>query len=142
MGTWITCYHFDGEYRPKNSLLQQESWKILITFVLDLFRWLCLQSTASINGCETPFFLHNPFFFLYYSTTCKRRVNAMSKQCENPACSHQNATDPQLGYDLSIDLSDYSGTLTNCRLLSTVLEAMLGYSVSYSTLWNGFKTFS
>ena len=64
------------------------------------------------------------------STTCRRRMNVETKLCENPSCMAQHNGDGQLGYDLAVDVSDCSGTLNTCRLLSTALETMIGYSVS------------
>ena len=51
--------------------------------------------------------------------------------CENTACNDGNNGEPQLSYDVLIDCSDHSGTLRNCRLYSSALETMLGYSVRF-----------
>lgn len=65
---------------------------------------------------------------MFYSIKCKRRVNSLTGYCENTACDDHNS-EPQLSYDTRIDLSDHSGSLASCRLLSSALETMFGYSV-------------
>lgn len=58
---------------------------------------------------------------------CKRRVNSLTGQCDNPTCSDENHSESQLTYNLLVDISDQSGTIINCRMMSSALETVLGY---------------
>ena len=74
--------------------------------------------------------MHSSLVILLFSNKCKRRVNNLTGQCDNPTCSNENNSESQLTYNLLVDISDHSGTLTNCRMMSSALETVLGYPVS------------
>jgi hypothetical protein len=58
-------------------------------------------------------------------------VNSLTGQCDNPTCSDENHSESQLTYNLLVDISDQSGTIINCRMMSSALETVLGYPVSF-----------
>ena len=68
-------------------------------------------------------------------------MNSLTGQCDNPICSNENNSESRLTYNLLVDISDHSGTLTNCRMMSSALETVLGYPVSSfeSSLYNCSK---
>ncbi len=57
-------------------------------------------------------------------------MNNLTGQCDNSTCSDQNNSESQLMYNLLVDISDHSGTIVNCRMMSSALETILGYPVS------------
>ena len=65
-------------------------------------------------------------------------MNSLTEQYDNPTCSNENNSESRLKYNLLVDISDHSGTLTNCRMMSSTLETVLGYPVTSfeSSLYN------
>lgn len=65
--------------------------------------------------------------------SCKFRLSsAVDQECRNESCVTRNEPEKFLVeqfYDMQVSLSDHTGTLDQCRVSHTALEAMLGMSV-------------
>ena len=104
---------------------------------------------SSLSSCnlKQPSLDVQPCLSIIYSSfgisllqTSKMQTSSKQsyRKCDNPTCSDQNNSESQLTYNLLVDISDHSGTLTNCRIMSSPLETVLGYPVSSfeSSLYN------
>jgi len=71
---------------------------------------------------------------------CNQRVALLSEACSNPECAASQ--NPQSGsstrsqqriktqYELTVSISDHTGTIENCRLTEKCAEDMFGCKVS------------
>ncbi|XP_044267622.1 meiosis-specific with OB domain-containing protein [Tribolium madens] len=59
---------------------------------------------------------------------CKSRLENMNSVCENSECS-SNSKSVDVSFDISVHLSDHTGTLKNCRLSGATAEQVLKCSV-------------
>lgn len=80
-------------------------------------------------------------FLSRFSVMCNQRVALLSETCSNSECAAslnpqaESLTSQQrikTQYELTISLSDYTGTVENCRLAEKSAEDMFGCKVSFN----------
>jgi len=78
---------------------------------------------------------------------CNQRVALLSERCSNSECAASQ--NPQAGtstsqqriktqYELTVSISDHTGTIENCRLTEKCAEDMFGCKVSliFKPVWS------
>lgn len=65
-------------------------------------------------------------------------------KCENPGCPvvfENKAIEPEMTYDIRVELSDHTGTLTNCRLTGHSAEIAMDCTVSIICVLKAFLSY-
>ncbi|XP_071963434.1 meiosis-specific with OB domain-containing protein-like isoform X2 [Antedon mediterranea] len=69
--------------------------------------------------------------------SCKRRVNLETGFCNNSECNMETANElPVPTFDMSVTISDHTGSVTNCRMGGSVCERLLECTATDFTMMN------